>query len=830
MVDTLKDHGVPVEDITGARHAPSTEQGDRFFRGKPAGETLAERKARVEKELHQASWQIERIMDHGVPVRRLLFAVEDQPPKPIYGKVLAVRPEVNLVMLNLGTDDNVKKGYRFTVYDGERYVGKVEVERPFSDMCSARILTDWTKEEIREGYDASTALGGGEAISAPGSAPRKDEPAPERSPRWLAARKLLGEDSSETEDRERIRRRVETSGRIEKADEPEWEKDLRRKLDRKVTFEFADTPLSEALQFLQTLTKTPIDIDAKALKDGAGKAPITLKVTKMPLRTALKWVLRLADMDYAVRDDGVLVSTWKLPPEKAPTGEAKRKAEEAARRKAEQERRRRIEAERKRLEEEKRRKEEEARRKEEEAARLAAEEAAPPPPVNPFVLAARDRFSTFALDTDTASYTIARNYVSRGRLPPPVRIRMEEFVNAFDYNYPTQAKDTFNIHAEGTAAPFGRGLYLLKLGVQAKVLGREGRKPAHLVFVVDTSGSMEKPDRLPLVKLALGMLVGELSGRDRVSLVTYGTKARLVLEAVAAAERKRIHDTIASLQCGGSTNLHEGVKLGYEIAKRHFRSGDINRVILCSDGVANVGSSVAGDIVSKAEMFREWGVTLTTAGFGAGSYNDEMLEKLANSGDGNYVFIDSEREARRVFVDEMSATLQTVAKDAKIQVEFDPRTVRRYRLIGYENRAIKDKQFRDDTVDAGEVGSGQAATALYEIELVGRPVGRSKRTGDLGIVYVRYKNIDTGKVEEISERLGRGLLASETVKRAPRLFLAACAAEFAEVLRGSEHARGAMLGPVERVLVGVTNELPLDGKVAELFRLVQRAKSLRGER
>jgi Ca-activated chloride channel family protein len=219
-------------------------------------------------------------------------------------------------------------------------------------------------------------------------------------------------------------------------------------------------------------------------------------------------------------------------------------------------------------------------------------------------------------------------------------------------------------------------------------------------------------------------------------------------------------------------------------------------------------------------------VTLTTAGFGSGSYDDSLLERLANSGDGAYVFIDSPAEARRVFVEEMAATLQTVAKDAKIQVEFDPRRVRRYRLIGYENRDVADKDFRNDAIDAGEVGSGQAVTALYEIELE-RP---SDPTADLGTVFVRYRNTDTGRVEEISTRIRSDVLGAKTVAERPRLFLAACAAETAEVLRGSEHARGGTLDSVERVMVRVANALPLDARVAELLALVHEAKALRGER
>jgi Ca-activated chloride channel family protein len=535
-----------------------------------------------------------------------------------------------------------------------------------------------------------------------------------------------------------------------------------------------------------------------------------------------------------------------------------RKAAQAAKLKRAAEMRRRLEeARRKKAEEERRRKEAADAEKAREVELATAAMNRPPPPVNPFVLTARDRLSTFAMDVDTAAYTIARKHIRSGSLPPRRTVRMEEFVNAFDYNYPTQALNVFNIHLSGCPAPFGRGLTLLKIGVQAKVLGREGRKPAHLIFVVDASGSMDRADRMPLVKQALGMLVGALGPRDRVSLVVFGADERIVIEGVSATKRAEIMGAVNAIQAGGYTNMFEGLARGYEVAARQFRSGEINRVILCSDGVANVGvgepermieltqrfrkrgidiasgkdaapGANAGErfVRCMVDTFRGQGVTLTTAGFGSGSYDDDMLERLANSGDGAYVFIDSPAEARRVFVDEMAATLQTVAKDAKIQVEFDPSRVRRYRLIGYENRDVADKDFRNDKIDAGEVGSGQAVTALYEIELA-QP---SDRSADIGTVYVRYRNTDSGLVEEISTRIRSDVIARKSPSEHPRLFLAACAAETAEVLRGSEHAADGTLDAVERVMVRVANALPLDAKVAELLKLVTEAKAIRGER
>ncbi|MBI1367351.1 MAG: DUF3520 domain-containing protein [Planctomycetes bacterium] len=441
-------------------------------------------------------------------------------------------------------------------------------------------------------------------------------------------------------------------------------------------------------------------------------------------------------------------------------------------------------------------------------------------PVNPFVMTDKDRFSTFAMDVDTASYALCRRYIRAGYRPPAGAVRMEEFVNAFDYNYDNQSPRTFAIHTQAAAAPFGEHLTLLKIGVKAKTIGREGRKPANLVFVIDASGSMEKPDRMPLVQSALRMLVDELGPGDHVSIVTYGSQATLALEAAPAENAGDIRRSIDAIQTGGSTNMTEGLKLGYDIARRHFVSGAINQIILCSDGVANVGETDAQAMLDKVVDSRKQGIALTSVGFGLGAYNDAIMEKLADSGDGQYIFVDTPAEAQRVFVDQMAATLQTVAKDAKIQVEFNPQRVRRYRLVGYENRDIADKDFRNDAVDAGEVGSGQSVTALYEVELL-------DGEADLGTVFVRYKNVDTDQVEEISRRLrSDDVMRDATPTAQPRFYLAASAAEFAEILRNSEHARGGSLEAVERTLIDVTNALPLDQQAAELLELVQSAKGL----
>ena len=459
-------------------------------------------------------------------------------------------------------------------------------------------------------------------------------------------------------------------------------------------------------------------------------------------------------------------------------------------------------------------------------------------PVNPWVMAETDRLSTFALDVDTASYRIAGRSIRDGVLPPRHTVRMEEFVNAFDYRYPSgrRDRDVFAVHAEAGPAPFGQDVVLLKVGVRGKVVGRDQARPAHLVFVIDTSGSMDQADRLPLVQHSLGLLMDRLGPQDRVTVVAYGTQASLLVDHAEAGAKAQVLDAVGRLQTGGATHLLAGLELGYAKAAEHLIPGGVNRVVLCSDGVANVGPDEAQALLSQVERLRGEGVTFTSVGVGVGDYDDQLMEQLANRGDGSYLFVGSRADAEQAFVEDLAATRPTIAKDAKIQVDFDPQRVRRYRLIGYENRDVADADFRNDAVDAGEVGSGQSATALYEVELIGPAVVAADDGGqpDLGTVYVRYENVASGAVEEIARPLRNELVAARTPRSDPLFFLAACAAEFAEVLRESEHVASrdvaASLSRVEAVLHEVAGELPHDPRVAELLDLVQRAPGLpRGE-
>ncbi|MCF7972821.1 MAG: von Willebrand factor type A domain-containing protein [Phycisphaerae bacterium] len=447
-------------------------------------------------------------------------------------------------------------------------------------------------------------------------------------------------------------------------------------------------------------------------------------------------------------------------------------------------------------------------------------------PVNPWVLTAQDALSTFALDVDTASYALCRQYIQHGFLPPFGAVRMEEFVNAFDYAYPQRSEPTFSVMAEGAPSPFaepGQALHLVKIAVKARTVGRDQRRAAHLVFVVDASASMGQADRLPLIQQGLNRLVQALDPEDHVSVVSCSDQARLLADHVSTGDQAALIGTVTAIQPSGSTNLMAGLQLGYATARQYFKAGQINQVILCSDGVANVGATEAQSVLEAVAEDRKQGIMLMCVGVGYGAYNDVLLEALANQGDGRYVFVDAMDQVDRVFVQPLAAALQTVAKDARIQVKFDPDTVRRYRLVGYENRDIKDEQFRDDTVDAGEVGSGQCATALYEIELVRGVRGNGS---DLGTVFVRYQDTDTHRFEEIARPLTRSVIKTRTVAQSPRFYLAASAARFAEWLRQSEHTRTTTLPQIQRVMDQVSAALPLDQTIQELADLMRQADGL----
>ena len=443
---------------------------------------------------------------------------------------------------------------------------------------------------------------------------------------------------------------------------------------------------------------------------------------------------------------------------------------------------------------------------------------------NPFIDTEDDHLSTFGMDVDTGSYSVTRRYLTDGYLPPPEAVRVEEFVNAFDYHYNPPTDSAFAIHIDGAPSKFGEGkrLQLLCIGLQGRVIPDEHRKDATLTFVIDVSGSMEKENRLELVKKALTLLVDQLRPTDKVGIVVYGSRGRLVLPHTGIEQRREILAAINALRPGGSTNAEEGLRIGYDLAWRNASVNHINRVILCSDGVANVGKTGPDAILKEIRTYVDKGITLSTVGFGMGNYNDVLMEQLANTGDGNYAYVDTLSEARRIFVENLTGTLQLIAKDAKIQVDFNPEVISRFRLLGYENRRLEHEQFRDDSVDAGEVGSGHQVTALYEVKL------HPKATGKMATVSIRYADADSHRVTEVSEEITVSQL-HESFDTAPATFrLAAAVAEFAEILRESYWAKDGSLDAAHQVVKDAFPEIDHEG-VVELMYLVNKAISFKAQ-
>jgi Ca-activated chloride channel family protein len=447
--------------------------------------------------------------------------------------------------------------------------------------------------------------------------------------------------------------------------------------------------------------------------------------------------------------------------------------------------------------------------------------------VNPFIDTFEDHLSTFALDVDTASYSVARRYIKDGNIPPADAIRVEEFVNYFDPGYPTPPDIAFGIYADGAPSPFHYdgahhdGTHILRFGIQGYEVAEYARKPASLTFVIDVSGSMDRENRLYLVKQSLQMLVDRLRPDDTVSIVVYGSDARVVLFPTSGENQAAILNAIYSLRTEGATNAEAGLRLGFQLAWQAFRSEAINRVILCSDGVANVGQTGPEAILKTIQGYVETGITLTTVGFGMGNFNDVLMEQLADNGNGSYAYVDSLDEGQKLFVEDLTSTLQAIALDAKVQVDFNPEVVAYYRLIGYENRDVADQDFRDDTVDAGEIGAGHSATALYAVMF------RPNAEGRIATVQLRWEDPDTHKVTEINGNFNTWDLSASFEQADPRYQMAVVVAQYAELLRRSPWAAGTSASQLVEQAYRISSILWDDPEVVEFASLVSRASQIR---
>jgi Ca-activated chloride channel homolog len=456
---------------------------------------------------------------------------------------------------------------------------------------------------------------------------------------------------------------------------------------------------------------------------------------------------------------------------------------------------------------------------------------------NPVQLAAEHPVSTFSIDVDTGAYANVRRFLNEGRLPPQDAVRVEEMINYFDYDYapPSSRETPFRVATEVAAAPWNSDALLMRIGIKGYEIETKDRPAANLVFLIDVSGSMESRDKLPLLKNAFRLLTEQLTARDRVSMVVYAGSSGVVLEPTPGDQKYRIHEALARLQAGGSTNGASGIEQAYRLAHNTFVKGGINRVVLATDGDFNVGTVDFESLVDMAERERGTGVELTTLGFGTGNYNDQLMERLADAGNGNYAYIDSLSEARKVLVSELSSTLFTIAKDVKIQVEFNPAEVLEYRLVGYENRMLAREDFNNDKVDAGEIGAGHRVTALYEVVPVGTK-GRvdplrygaksevSASKGELANVRLRYKQPGSDSSQLLEYPIRKDSVVAAQKLSADFRFAASVAA-FGQLLRGGKYVGDFSYGDVTALAKGALAQ-DRDGYRREFVSLVELARSL----
>lgn len=455
-------------------------------------------------------------------------------------------------------------------------------------------------------------------------------------------------------------------------------------------------------------------------------------------------------------------------------------------------------------------------------------------PDNPIRSVAETPVSTFSVDVDAGSYANVRRFLNQGSLPPEGAVRLEEMVNYFPYDYalPTDGSP-FGVTTEVAPSPWNPHTRLLRIGIKASDRAVADLAPANLVFLVDVSGSMNRREGLPLVKSTLKLLVDQLRDQDRVSLVVYAGESRVVLKPTSGRDKTTIRNAIDQLTAGGSTAGASGIEMAYQMAREGFIDKGINRILLATDGDFNVGVSDFDSLKQMAVDQRKSGVSLTTLGFGVDNYNEHLMEQLADAGDGNYAYIDNLREARKVLVDQLSSTLAVVARDVKLQVEFNPAQVSEYRLLGYENRALKREDFNNDKVDAGEIGAGHTVTALYEIVPKGEqgwleplryasPPNADGKSSEFAMLRVRYKPAEGGN----SRLIERPISNEQSAKPSDDLRFSAAVAAFAQQLKGDGRYTGSMSFKDTAALARSARGDDPFGLRGEFVQLVELAQSL----
>jgi len=460
---------------------------------------------------------------------------------------------------------------------------------------------------------------------------------------------------------------------------------------------------------------------------------------------------------------------------------------------------------------------------------------------NPVKVASEEPVSTFSADVDTASYAVVRKFLNDGALPPGDAVRIEEMVNYFDYKYPLpdNRAQPFRPTVQVYQTPWNPDTQIVHIGIKGFDIQRDKRPAANLVFLLDVSGSMDEPNKLPLVKKAMRLLVNEMTDKDRVSIVVYAGAAGMVLEPTSGSDKGKILAALDNLSAGGSTAGAEGIRQAYQLARANLIKDGVNRVILATDGDFNVGITDPNQLEDFVVRERESGVTLSVLGFGTGNYNDALMQKLAQKGNGNASYIDTINEARKVLVEQVGGTLFTIAKDVKFQIEFNPMRVSEYRLIGYETRLLNREDFNNDKVDAGDIGAGHAVTALYEIVPVGSnghlmdplryraatPVEPAKKSGEIAFLRMRYK-LPNEDQSRLIERPVTDRDAIEDVGRAPEdLRFAAAVAGFGQLLRNDPYMKNFGYAQVAELANGAKGPDPF-GYRAEFVQMVRLAQSL----